>query len=247
MSTEFLSSSRPLLLSEKSATHGWRIRLSLSSPDDPKSLSYVHLRLRTSECHEQPGDCLEYGILCLGGLGVIHVGHKCFELRREDGAFIPSGVPFAVEADSEELNLALFSAIGQEGKEMAYLPLGQIREEDKILVSPGREDQEPPAVHHVLWGACRHGQASLSWGVTHGDSGTWSMWPPESPFFRQDRILLVQGLNGRHMAIQVIGGPGEGKETWPLVRAGDVLAIPSGHTAILHSPSSPATLIWASL
>lgn len=236
----------PFIYPETHLHTGWVNHIQPDSRNGLKALCYSRLRLQSSECHEQAPDGNEHALVCLAGTGVVFAGPKCFELKREDSAFIPAGVRFTVEGDLEVFDLAIFSVPADPGEEASFIPIAHVREGRGKPQQTEEVSEDGIPLTHLVVSRGQVASAHLCMGLTSGQPGTrCQLWPQGEEKKSTEKILVVHDLSGHHLAAEMSDSNQESGRLVLVLKEGDALAVPERCLVTVTSPWSPYSLVWA--
>lgn len=207
---------------------------------DLKTTWGFRLNLSKGDSHLLKIDHLELNGVVISGEAMIKHNQQSYTLDPRDSFFIPAGQSLRIEAISD---LIIF--IGGAPYELKghffvrkfdlSLPLGNIHQ----------IHGKPPYQREVFMSIAQEDEGSrLICGITEGDPGKWTSWPPHQHSMDLEEIYCYFNIPKPqfvlHLASRV---PGEIEEVFP-VSTGDFVIIPEGYHPTVGIPGVKSCYFW---
>jgi 5-deoxy-glucuronate isomerase len=202
-------------------------------------LSLYSLRLLAAQSHTFSTDIYEVCLVNIKGVCTITIDDLSYTLREYDCLYLPRRIQavIAAEADSQ---LAICKAEALEDTEIILR-----RFEDSCRSAEGREVHgKYNYTRDVVNLLFRSDKASrLVAGISMGQDGLWTSWPPHHHSDTLEEIYYYFGMPANGFGIHVSLFM-DGTEQADIVHTGDAIAIASGYHPTVASPGSRMKYLW---
>lgn len=182
----------------------------------------------------------ETTLLVLSGTGRVRIADQTFHVTRFDGVYVPRGIEFTVETDS---NVDIFegNAPTEVEAQPAHVRFDDIKDQEGMYLRVGTE----PAyrdIYKVLAENVDGGK--LLTGTTLSKPGNWTSWPPHEHAATQEELYLFFDIPSPGFATQFIYTNLQNPEFVQPVYADDAVVIVKGYHPNVAAPGFPCNFAW---
>ncbi len=202
----------------------WAFRLNL---DEGHNHRLIHEQLELN------------AILVSGAIKIVH-GEESFLLNPRDAFYLPAGESLQIEALEDSILFLGGGPFLEKGTFFTRqydvsLPLGDIRQVHGA----------PPFQRDVFMTLAQQDEASsLICGITEGDDGKWTSWPPHQHSNDLEEIYFYFNIPKPKFALHLSSRvAGEIEAVFP-VSTGDCVIIPEGYHPTVGMPGTKSCYFW---
>lgn len=183
----------------------------------------------------------ETGLVCLGGGATVRLGSDSFVLTKYDALYVPHHTVFTVEPGSAGCDLAEVSAPVTGDYPVQYISFDAVQRDSGLHFRAGG----PGAMRdlNILIGKNTQTGRLLA-GVTFGDPGNWTSWPPHEHAAMLEEAYLYIDMPAPAFAVQLVYNTPNEPELATIVHEGDVVLIPRGYHPNVAAPGTRVGFLW---
>jgi len=218
---------------------GWH---EVITPDNSACrLTWVYrLNLPKGKAHQVHKPDMELnGAVVAGRVALLH-GSNEYELDKCDSFFLPGGDKVQIKAHQD--SVLFFGGSLNEGKGHFFT-----RKYD-LSLPPGDIHQihgQPPYKREVFMTLAQQDEASrLICGITVGDEGKWTSWPPHQHTKDLEEVYCFFDIPGPQAAFHYSSRKAGEFEHIHAVSTGDCVVIPEGYHPTCGMPGVKSTYFW---
>ncbi|MFC2075887.1 5-deoxy-glucuronate isomerase [candidate division KSB1 bacterium] len=187
----------------------------------------------------EPDDS-ESAYICLHGAGKVHLDGRDHTLKPYDGFYVPRGMGIDISAEPD-LDLVEMRAPVDHEYPAVHVPFEQIQNDPSLSPQLGGHSCRR-TVHLILGPNVKTGR--LLAGVTIGDAGNWTSWPPHEHADIQEEVYLYFDIPAPGYGLQLIYTDPEEIEFLSPVRSDDACIMPRGFHPNVAAPGYKMNFVW---
>jgi 5-deoxy-glucuronate isomerase len=183
----------------------------------------------------------ETSLICMKGEGRVRLDGIDATLRPYDALFIPRGVRCAVETGSH-VDFLESSAPTPKDAAPQVVRFDDVKQSKDLTV----DLRQPPFSRtiHILIGANVPQATRLLCGVTMGEPGNWTSWPPHEHGKLKEEVYVFFDMPRPAFAVQFLYTKSPDMEFIKPVYEGDAVAIPKGYHPSVACPAAGIRFAW---
>ena len=183
----------------------------------------------------------ETGLICLCGEARVHAGGEILSMKRYDALYIPRDENVRVECRSDGCDLAEVSSEVENCYPQQFVPFDSVRADPGLHFMTGSTSCRRDL--NILIG--KNVQAGrIVAGVTFGDPGNWTSWPPHEHAEMLEEAYLYIDMPAPSWGIQLVYTNPEEPELITVVREGDCVVMPKGYHPNVGAPGGSIGFLW---
>jgi 5-deoxy-glucuronate isomerase len=182
----------------------------------------------------------EYCCVTVQGEATGKVAGKAYQLAEGDCLYVPRGTAFSLTGQSAVARVAVCSAVADADTAVIYRRFADSWNSPEGHETHGKYNFTRDVVNLLF----RSDNArKIVAGITVGQDGLWTSWPPHHHSDTLEEIYYYFGIPasgfGIHVAIF-----GDGRERAEIVHSGDAVIVPEGYHPTVASPGSRMKYVW---
>jgi len=182
----------------------------------------------------------ETALICLAGMGQIHVAGQVHELGRYDSIYVPRDSAVKVSTRAS-VDFAECSAPVERSYPVQVVKYADVEKDGSLKFSTGGPSAERTV--NILVG--KNVQAGrLLAGVTTSAPGNWTSWPPHEHASMLEELYVYYDMPSPAFGVQFVYTNPEDPELVTLVRDGDAVLMPRGYHPNVSVPGHPINFLW---
>jgi len=185
-------------------------------------------------------DGQETGFICLHGSGSIELDGKRYKMEPYDGLYLPRDKEVEITTESS-LDLVEMRAPVDKVYPVAYVPFSKVEEDPELSPWLGGQCSRR-RVLMILGPNIKSGR--LLAGITVGNSGHWTSWPPHEHGEIQEEVYLYFDIPAPGFGIQLVYTNPEDMECLVAVRSDDACIMPRGYHPNVAAPGYRMSFVW---
>lgn len=196
-----------------------------------------------NERFEIQTDNEEMGIFCIGGEASCEINRVCKMINKYDGLFIPPYNQVEIQT-KEEVKMVWFSVPSNIISKPEIIYFAHVsKDPDTHFVSGSKETSSRRDVYQIISKKIR--AARLLAGITIGDNGNWTSWPPHEHGAQREELYIFFDMPYPQFGIQMVySGDITSPEICKVVKEGSAVAVPSGFHPNVAGPGSKLSYIF---
>lgn len=183
----------------------------------------------------------ETGLVCLKGQAVVQLPAERFSLTPYDALYIPHHTVFTVEAGPAGCDLAEVSAAVTGDYPVQYVAFEAVQKDPGLHFRAGGPGTGRDL--NILIGKNTRTGKILA-GVTFGDPGGWTSWPPHEHAAMLEEAYLFIDMPAPGFAVQLVYTNANDPELATIVHEGDVVIMPQGYHPTVAAPGTRTGFLW---
>lgn len=212
------------------------------SPENSNCKTTWAFRLNLAESNkfELRNDGLELNGIVVSGEAKINFDGKSYPINARDSFYLPAEKTLQIEAKTKLVMFIGGAPFHNKGKFFVRkydltLPLGDIHQ----------IHGKPPYQREVLMTVAQQDEASrLICGITEGEPGKWTSWPPHQHSKDLEEIYCYFDIPKPKFALHLASRkPGEVENIFP-VSTGDFVIVPEGYHPTVGMPGVKSCYFW---
>jgi len=206
-----------------------------------KMLSYGRIILdkKVPRIQVNPGK-QEAALICLKGEGEVRIGSQSYCLRPYDALYIPCGMTFGVSTNSF-VDLAESSAPSNKKVKPIYIPFEEVKADTELHISVG-ESTYRREIYKLI--DINVPAARLLAGITFGDAGNWTSWPPHEHTRTKEEVYLFVEMPRPSFGLQLMYDDDNELDFVERVFEDDAVAITAGYHPNVGIPGQGINFVW---
>lgn len=183
----------------------------------------------------------ETSLICMKGSGRVRVGGLEATLAPYDAVFIPRRARCTVETDAH-VDFLEASAPTPADAAPQIVRFADVKRSPDLTV----DLRQPPFSRtiHILIGANVPQATRLLCGVTLGEPGNWTSWPPHEHGKLKEEVYVFFDMPRPAFAVQFLYTKSPDMELIKPVYEGDAVAIPKGYHPSVACPAAGIRFAW---
>lgn len=183
----------------------------------------------------------ETALICVAGAGRVRVDGLDATLAPHDTLFLPRNARCTVETDSG-VDLLEAGAPSPRDADPQVIRFEDVKRSKDLAV----DLRQPPFSRtvYVLVGTNVPQATRLLCGVTYGEPGNWTSWPPHEHGTMKEEVYAFFDMPRPAFAVQFIYTKAPDMEFIRPVYEGDAVVIPKGYHPSVACPSAGIRFVW---
>ncbi len=211
---------------------------------DLKHLVYSRLWLSEKKSCDLEATDNERGLVCLNGKATVLVNGESYTLQKNDTLYLPWHLECTVKNDAPELlDVVLIEADAFKDTEVKLIKFEEVKtdpERFEIAGSGVYARKVYTMIDQKKVDACR-----LIVGLTCGNQGAWTSWPPHDHTKELEELYLYHELPEPGFVVQICLNSFSEIDLCEVVKEGDVAIMPRGGHPTVAAPNAKSFYLWA--
>ncbi len=211
---------------------------------DLKHLTYGRLWLKEHSDYSFAATANERGLVCVNGKAAVTAGGVEYVLHRNDVLYLPWHMGFAAKNPNRETaDIVIFEADAFQDTDPKFVPFDEVQSDParRQIVGGGTYAREVcTMIDPEKVNACR-----LIVGLTSGNQGAWTSWPPHDHTAQLEELYLYHELPAPGFVIQVCLNSFQEIDLCEIVKEGDAAILPRGGHPTVAAPNTSSRYLWA--
>jgi len=181
------------------------------------------------------------GLFCLKGRAILHADDTCFELQKEDSAYVSVTEELEIETEHTDLDLICFSMSVKDEARVIYAPHEIVRN------APHLADETGPAGNSYLcWDASVKAPYGFLMGFFRGTGHQRIPCPSKMNDETRERVSFIYEIQGHGLSLVRDEEEASPTAEETLLEKEDALLLPPGAAFPLFETDGAYALVWAS-
>jgi 5-deoxy-glucuronate isomerase len=199
-----------------------------------KVLGLYALRLNKSNHETLQFDNQECGIFCVSGQAKLSLDNMSEKIISNDFAYVPVGQSFTIYANNNNTFIIIPTAHTSTIKEFFVRKY-------KDVISEENKNEIHGALSFsrtiLVYAGMDNEMACMAVGVTSGQDGSWTSWPPHEHGEKFEEIYYYFGMTPEGFGVHTIL-TGDENEIAYIIRNNNAVAIPHSYHPLVASPGN---------